>query len=118
MRPWLCVRLIALAAVNLLALASPEAEPAGDESGAVLPGATVASENLATGVRQDMVTRAARLYRFPHVKVGGYSVRAELAGFQTESRPDVEAVSSQDFPNPGIAAGRARAVELALRLEF
>jgi hypothetical protein len=51
-------------------------------SGAVLPGASVAVRNLATGVNQSTETNHAGLYRFPVVMPGGYSITASRRGFR------------------------------------
>jgi len=53
-----------------------------DQSGAVVPGASVVVENLATGVQQSAETNHAGLYRFPVVMPGNYSVTAGLKGFR------------------------------------
>jgi len=53
-----------------------------DQSGAVVPGASVVVENLATGVQQSAQTNHAGLYRFPVVMPGNYSVTAGLKGFR------------------------------------
>src|SRR5208337_1237229 len=53
-----------------------------DQSGAVVPGASVVLRNLATGVQQSAETNHAGLYRFPVVMPGAYSITASLKGFR------------------------------------
>lgn len=60
-----------------------------DQSGAVLPGATVTIVNLANGQAQTVVTLDTGLYRVTALQPGPYSVTAEIAGFTTVKRPEV-----------------------------
>jgi hypothetical protein len=53
-----------------------------DRSGAVVPGASVVLQSLATGVKQSADTNRVGLYRFPVVMPGTYSVTASLKGFR------------------------------------
>ena len=53
-----------------------------DKSGAVVPGASVVLQNLATGVKQSAETSRTGLYDFPSVVPGTYSVTANSAGFR------------------------------------
>jgi hypothetical protein len=52
-----------------------------DESGAILPEASVVVRNLNTGVEQSAVTNHAGLYQFPVLMPGTYSVTANAKGF-------------------------------------
>ena len=61
-----------------------------DSSGAVVPGATVALKNAATGITATSVTDENGNYQFLNVRIGTYSVRAELQGF---SVAEAQAVS-------------------------
>ncbi len=87
-----------LVAVIMAELAAPvEAQTAGrvagtvrDDSGAVIPGATVVARNLETGIEQQTQSNGAGLYQLPNVPVGRYSIRCDLAGFQGQIRPDVD----------------------------
>ena len=47
-----------------------------DQSGAVIAGASVDLQNLATGIQQTIETNHAGVYRFPVLTPGTYSVRA------------------------------------------
>jgi hypothetical protein len=60
-----------------------------DSSGAVVPGATVTLKNVATGITANAVTDADGSYQFLNVKIGTYTVRAELQGFSAAEAKDV-----------------------------
>ncbi len=53
-----------------------------DESGAIVPGASVIVRNLATGVEQSVVTNHAGLYTLAALMPGTYSVTAKSRGFR------------------------------------
>jgi Carboxypeptidase regulatory-like domain len=53
-----------------------------DQSGAVVPGASVIVENLETGVKKSAETNHTGLYRFPVLMPGSYSIRASFKGFR------------------------------------
>ena len=53
-----------------------------DQTGAVVPGASVAVRNLGTGVSQSAEANRAGLYRFPALMPGSYSITASLKGFR------------------------------------
>ena len=53
-----------------------------DQRGAVVQGASVVVQNLATGVQQTGKTNHDGLYRFPEVMPGAYSITASLKGFR------------------------------------
>ena len=57
-----------------------------DSSGGVLPGVTVTVVNDGTGFTDTRVTDAAGVYTFTNLRVGTYSVSAELQGFRKEQR--------------------------------
>ena len=60
-----------------------------DSSGAVVPGATVTLKNTATGITATAVTDADGNYQFLNVRIGTYTVRAELQGFSVAEAKDV-----------------------------
>jgi len=66
-----------------------------DSSGGVLPGVTVTVTLDAAGVTQSAVTNEAGQYVFPSLRVGIYTVAAELAGFRRGVQTDVQ-LSVQD----------------------
>src|SRR5690348_5319681 len=53
-----------------------------DESGAVLPGASVTVKNLETGATRTVPTELNGEYRVTGLPIGEYAVRAEMSGFQ------------------------------------
>jgi len=65
-----------------------------DSTGAVLPGVTVTAVNEATGNNYETVTDGAGVYRIP-VRVGGYKVTANLAGFGNVMRTGVQLLVGQ-----------------------
>jgi len=67
-----------------------------DQSGAILPGATITAKNLSTGLSRSVVTDATGEYRVPALPPGTYSLSAEMQGFTTERRPEVILVIDQD----------------------
>jgi carboxypeptidase family protein len=60
-----------------------------DESGAIVPGATVTVTNLQTKAESVAVTDASGYYNFPNLTPGQYSVVAELSGFKKIVRENV-----------------------------
>ena len=60
-----------------------------DDTGAVLPGVTVAITNKATGKVYTVVTGDDGAYRLLDLEPGRYSVRFELPGFSAAESPDV-----------------------------
>jgi hypothetical protein len=61
-----------------------------DNSGAVVPGATVTIRHLGTNRTRVVVTDPQGLYREPLLPIGEYEVKAELPGFATQVRPSVQ----------------------------
>jgi hypothetical protein len=60
-----------------------------DQTGAVVPGATVTATQAGTEVAVSVVTNAAGQYTFPALRIGTYAVAAELSGFRRMVRPEV-----------------------------
>ena len=61
-----------------------------DSSGAIVPGATVTLTNASTGITASVVSDEHGNYQFLNVRIGTYSVRAELQGFSIAKTEDVE----------------------------
>ena len=57
-----------------------------DQSGGVLPGATVTVTEEATGLVRTAVSDDAGRFVLPAMQPGLYTMKAELAGFQTQTR--------------------------------
>ena len=63
-----------------------------DQQGAAVPGATVTAKSTTTGFTRSEVSDAEGVYRLSALPVGIYEVTAELQGFTTVSKKDVEVV--------------------------
>src|SRR5438876_12457389 len=57
-----------------------------DAQGAVVPGATVTVQNVATGVERSLATDAAGEYLVPSLAPGRYRVDVRLSGFSDQTR--------------------------------
>src|SRR5437667_3823454 len=90
-----CARRAAVLAFLLLwptLAAAQDAEVQGvvkDQSGAVVPGASVTIHTPATGARRALTTDAAGRYVFSFLSPGEYDITAELSGFQPVTRGGV-----------------------------
>src|SRR5689334_16292299 len=60
-----------------------------DESGAALPGATVAATHVETGTVRTTVTSATGTYVMPALPIGLYKISAELTGFGTITKEGI-----------------------------
>ncbi|MET0553508.1 MAG: TonB-dependent receptor, partial [Vicinamibacteria bacterium] len=106
---WLLVALLAVLPAPLYA----QAQSAGgaiegtvtDESGAVLPGATVTVRHQATGIVRETTTDGVGVFRAPLLPVGGYEVTAALSGFATVRRQNLT-----------LTIGQTLAVDVALKV--
>jgi len=100
MRKWLLSVASILALLVFAGTASAQnAQISGvlkDQSGGVLPGATVVAKNLETGLTRSAVTEATGEFHVPALPPGTYSVTAELQGFSKETRPDIVLVIDQN----------------------
>ncbi len=94
-----CVRTVLCSIALLLALVAPAAaqETTGtiqgsvrDQSGAVLPGATVVAKHLQTGRTTDAVTNQDGLYTIPSLQPGAYELTFSLASFQSQTVKGIE----------------------------
>src|SRR5688572_26070891 len=61
-----------------------------DQTGAIVPGATVTATNLQTQTPSVVVTDASGFYVFPNLTPGRYSVTAELQGFRKVVNENVQ----------------------------
>src|SRR5262245_17346859 len=61
-----------------------------DQQGAAIPGVTITAKMATTGYTRTEVSDAEGLYRINALPVGIYEVNAELSGFSTVSKKDVE----------------------------
>ncbi len=96
-----CLLLMSLAALPLFAQNAEITGTVSDQSGAVIPGASVTVTNAATNVTRQVETTSAGSYTVPFLAPGLYSVRAEQEGFSTATRNGVElqvgAIARIDF---------------------
>ena len=85
-----------------------------DASVAVVPGATVTTTNLATGVDRSVVTDATGTFQIPNIDAGRYLLVVTLQGFQDNSR-EVEVLARQvvRVNVQLLIAGAAERVEVA-----
>jgi hypothetical protein len=99
MRTWRVVLLaLLIAAAGSTAAYAQNAQIAGtikDQSGAIIPGATITARNVETGLTRVAVTDAAGEYRLVSLPPGRYAVSTELSGFSTETRPDIVLIIDQ-----------------------
>ena len=60
-----------------------------DKSGSIIPGATITVTNQETGLTRDGKTDSAGHYLVPLLPVGTYTVRVDIAGFQSAASKDL-----------------------------
>src|SRR5712691_383918 len=60
-----------------------------DQSGAVLPGATVTLVEETTGLVRTVITNETGRWVIPALQPGRYTIKAELSGFQTQNRTGI-----------------------------
>lgn len=61
-----------------------------DLTGAVIPQSTVTITDVATGVKQSVVTSEAGLYTFPLLNIGTYSLEVDASGFKSEKQEGIK----------------------------
>ena len=71
-----------------------------DTSGGVVPGVTVTVTSTATALKRSVTSDADGRYVVPALPPGRYEVRAELAGFKTMLRRDIELAVNQTLSLP------------------
>ena len=82
-----------------------------DESGAVIPNATVTITNKATGVvARSATTDAQGYYSAPSLPAGDYEVRAEVSGFRTVQRDATVQAGSTTTVNMPMTLGATKEV--------
>ncbi len=67
-----------------------------DDTGAVIPGVAVTSNNTGTGAVRRGETDARGVYHLRQLQVGMYDVRAELSGFQASIRAGIQLTVGQE----------------------
>ncbi len=82
---------------------------AKDQTGGVLPGVMVVATHAATGVTRSAITGGDGRFRLAGLALGGYEVRASLAGFQTAVFPGVNVeIGSEEVLDPVLKIGEVR----------
>src|SRR5262245_52941991 len=76
-----------------------------EPQGAALPGVTVSARSGSTGFTRTEVSDAEGIYRLNALPVGKYDVTAELSGFTTISKKDVD-----------VFVGQTQTVDFALKV--
>ena len=66
-----------------------------DQSGALIPSATVQVRNRDTGLVRQTITNSAGIYVLSQIPPGPYAITASSPGFSSASRTEVELVVSQ-----------------------
>jgi hypothetical protein len=79
-----------------------------DQSGGVVPQATISIKNIATGVTRSNTTSAAGFYSAPNLLPGTYEVRTEAKGFSVEVQTGITlTVGEQQVLNFTLRVGQA-----------
>lgn len=97
----LCIKLgavVVLVAVGASTAYAQNAQITGtvkDASGGIMPGVTVTAKNVDTGLLRAAVTDEQGNYRLPALPPGHYALTAEIQGFSTETRPDIQLIIDQ-----------------------
>ncbi len=68
-----------------------------DQTGAVVPGATVSIVNEGTGLQQTGTTTAEGAFIFAQLQPGNYTVKVEAKGFKTRSYTEAKVDPGQDY---------------------
>lgn len=81
-----------------------------DESGAVIPGATITVTDKATGAARNLTTNAQGIYSAPALPPGDYEVRGESQGFRTLVRDAQVLAGSSTTVDMAMSLGATREV--------
>lgn len=87
--PFALVLLVAVQPVQAQVLYGSLVGSIADQSGAVLPGATVTVTNRDTGLQRETTTDGSGAYAFQDLQGGAYEVRVVLSGFKTHVKAGV-----------------------------
>ena len=99
----MCVRVVSVAVVLLFSVVSVFGQSATaefnggvvDQSGAVLPGTNITLTEESTGLVREVVSTGTGRFVITAVTPGVYTVKAELTGFQTQTRGGVRILVGQ-----------------------
>ena len=91
LRLTLCLAVIFLSCRGLIAQTGGTITgEVNDQTGALIPNATVTATNSDTNVARTTETNSAGIYSFPGLNPGKYHVKAVAQGFQTATTNDIE----------------------------
>jgi Carboxypeptidase regulatory-like domain len=77
-----------------------------DQSGAIVPSATVTLTDESTGVKRTVQTDSSGVYLFPNIDIGKYDVQAKAPGFETYVQTGIVLeVGSNIAINPALKVG-------------
>src|SRR5262250_302136 len=89
-----------------------------DSTGAVVPGVSVTMVNEETSLTRSVITGENGAYRAPALPVGHYTIRVELAGFQTQTqRGLILEVAQELVVNPTLEVGAVTQQEVLVNAE-
>jgi hypothetical protein len=90
-----------------------------DATNALIPGVTVTATGVNTGVVATAITNETGAYSFPSLAPGEYKITAELTGFQTETRTNVQLGNAQQLRlNFALKVGGAQqAIEVSVPID-
>jgi hypothetical protein len=71
-----------------------------DQSGAAIPGASVAATATGTGLKRVATTNESGIFVFPDLPIGSYSLKISAKGFSTQDRPALELLTGQTIDLP------------------
>ena len=89
----LVAAILVLVLVNPAGAQAPSGEISGvvvDSSGSAVPGVRITLINQATNAVRDITTNESGLYVIPAIPPGTYALKAELTGFRSVERRDIE----------------------------
>ena len=89
----LVAAILVLVLVGPVRAQAPSGEISGvvvDSSGSPVPGARITLVNQATNALRDVTTNEAGIYVIPAIPPGVYTLKAELSGFRSVERRDIE----------------------------
>ena len=106
-----CVLALAVSFLLVPRLASAQFDAATvlgtvtDATGGVVPGATVTLKNTETGITAATVSDGEGRYQFLNVRIGVYSLRAELQGFSAAIADKIPVTVNARGPAPARKSG-------------
>ncbi|HEX6896939.1 MAG TPA: carboxypeptidase regulatory-like domain-containing protein, partial [Bryobacteraceae bacterium] len=110
-------RMLSYCLLTLLSVTAFAQAPTGivlgtitDETGAVVPNATISITNKATGAARTLTANSEGLYSAPSLAAGDYEVRVEMAGFRTVVRDAQVLAGSSTTVNLTLAVGTTQEV--------